>query len=515
MMSVAAAVPPSAHRPPAGTSGGGAWRRWLTTAGPGTALLVVLALVGLTGNDAWTDEAVSVAATVQLAEVLDRTAGTMAAYYVVLDRWITVSASLWWLRFLSVLAAVAGLSVTVAVARRFRGARVALWTGLLSGGSFMVVRYAREMRSFAMVVLVVAAAWWVLDRIVAEPRGWRWPVAHAALAVLAPLTHGLALIPVLAQAPALALARAPGRVWLRVLPGLVGGIAVVGVLYELGASEVGSGRPLTVDNARELVLRLVGGFSWPPSSPLDPRWVLLGVTLYGMVLALHRTRRAGDVVGRFRAVAPAAWAFGTVVALLVLSVARPNLVDRYAIGSVPAFALLQADAALHVHARWLGSAGRGAPAWRRVPLVPGMVLALVLLAQVPLHRNYQTPWSDAVATLARAGHDGDALVVPRPSGRLMLDYAWSRHAGPLPDLAPLGPTHPLGRVQRYGSRATLGDMLAAADDYERVWVLRVEMNGEDPFYRAARYSPSLAWRFDPVAEYELQGGNRLVLLVHR
>jgi mannosyltransferase len=474
---------------------------------------VVLALVGLTGNDAWTDEAVSVSATVQLPEVLDRTSGTMASYYVVLDRWITVSASLWWLRLLSVVFAAAGVALTGALAMRLRNRQVAMWACLLAGGSFMLVRYAREVRSFAMVVAVVTVAWLVLDRIVEQPRGWRWPAGHAALAVLAPLTHGLAVFPVLVQAAALVVARAPRQVWVRVLPGLGLSVGVVGTLYQAGASEVGAGTPLSAARAQEVALRLVGGLRWPPGWPVDVRWVLGAAAVYGLVLATRRTVRATDVVGRFRAAAPAVWAVGTIGALIALSAVRPNLLERYAIAAVPALAILQADAALHLQA-WVRRVLRVPRRWSAVPVVPALVLVVVLFAQVPLHRDYRTPWSDAVVVLEQRARDGDALVVPRPGGRLMLDYAWSRHAGPLPELVPLGPTHPVGRVERYGSRTSLDDMLAAAADHERVWVLRVELSDGDPFYRDARYHPSLAWNFEAVEEHQFPGA-ALVLMERR
>ena len=485
-------------------------RSTVVVAAPGAVLLLALALVGLTAMDAWMDEACSIAATVQLRTVLRATSGTMATYYVLLSGWIRISDALWWIRLLSVISALVAMVLTARFAVQVRGARVGRLACLVLGASFLMVRYAREARSFTLVLVVVAASWLVLDRLVRRPDRWGLVAVHVMLGAVVPLTHGLATIALLAQVLAVIAARPGRRVWLAVVPGWGLSVLVVGALFRLGASGVGAGNPFTFDGAREVGLRVAGGIRWSGTGAFDVRYVLAGFLGAGLVVAIRRYRSAVDVIERYLAAAPVAWAFGTVGGLVVLSAARPVLMDRYAIAAIPAVVVLQADAAVSLHrllARWLGVR------WGRVPLVPAMLVALMLVAQVPLHRNHDHTWRDMVEVLADEAEPGDTIFVPRPAGRLMLDYAWTQGSD-LPVLRSLSPTHPLGRVQRYGSRLPLDEAMEHLDGVDRLWVVQVPLGGKDQAYVDARYHPALAWGFEPVRVHRFRSAS-LVLMVRK
>lgn len=478
--------------------------------------VTVLALIGLDAKDAWMDEACSVAATVQLREILVRTSGTMASYYLLLNGWIRIDDSLWWLRFLSVLFGVGAVVVTGVFATRLRGSAVGRWAALFLGVSWMLVRYSQEARSFTMVLVVVGLSWLALDHLVQGSSRRGWLILHVAMGALAPLTHGLAVLAVLAQAVALVLARVHWRVWTRVLPGLVAGLAVVGYLYQMGASEVGAGAELTVDTAERVVLRVVGGPRWDGTGWFDVRYVLVAAVLHGAVLAWRRYARSSTAGERFRAVAPVVWAVGPIGGLLIISAVRPQLQERYAIAAIPALALLQADSALNLHAALRRVLSVPPHRLRWAPVVPLALAAVLLAAQVPTRQGpSDRTWTSMVEVLARDGRSGDAILVPRGAGRLMLDYAWSQ-ADPseLPELESLSPTHPMGRVQRFGSRLPLDDALARLDGVDRVWVVQVRLSGEDTSYRDARFHPSLAWVFEPVETHQFRQGT-LVLMTRK
>jgi mannosyltransferase len=481
---------------------------------PGLLAMTVLALIGLAATDAWIDEACSLAATVQYREVFRKTSGTMAGYYAVLNVWVEVSDSLWWIRFLSVLFAGAAVVVTGVVATRYRTASVARWACLLLGVSYMLVRYAREARSFAMLLLFVGLLWLALDRIVeGGPRRNWWTLVHLGLSAAVPLVHGLAVIPLFSQAIALLAARAPVRAWARVLPGYLAALTVVGLLYRMGASDVGAGGKLTFEGAEAVLLSLHGGLRRSDLPLLDPRYLILAATAYGAVLAIRRWLRAADPIDRLRAAAPAIWAFGTIGGLFVLSALRPQLVDRYAIAAIPALAILQADAAIHLQAL-LARAVRAPARWAVVPIVPVFLLAAFLPGQLDLHDETDRSWSDMVDVLAAEAEPGDGILVPRGGGRMPLDYAWSQHDGPLPEMVSISPTHDLGIVHRFGTRLPLDEAVARTSEVDRLWVLEVPMSMGDTAFQEAAYHPGLAWEFKIVDSWRFPAAH-IVLLERR
>ena len=480
--------------------------QWVATVGPGLVLLLILALWGLTAKEAWHDEALSVAATSDLLQTLQNTAGTMATYYILLTGWIQVSDSLWWTRLLSVLHAAGALVALGALAVRQRGNRVARWVCLVFGGSWMVVRYAQELRSFALVALVVAVAWWALDHLVGGG-GRRWIAVHLLFCALAPATHGLAILAILAQVGAAVMAGVGWRVLLRASPGFVSSLAVVGVLYDMGGSDIGVERPLTIANARDLIERVHGGGQvWEAVDFVDVRWVLFSFTLLGIGVGLARAVRADRGVERFRALTPAVWAVGVIGGLCLLSMVHPSMIWRYAMPAVPALAMLQVDAAFAVQLGLQRATPRFGRWWRYTPVVPVLVLALVVTAQVPLHERFSNPWTQTTEYLRKRALDDDAVLVPRGSFRMPLDYAWSQHDGSLPELRSINPTTPLGDLQRYENKISVDRMVETIHDVERLWVLEIGGGGgRDVAFEDFMSHPDVVAGFTEAAEQRYRG----------
>lgn len=479
--------------------------------GPGVALLVVLSVWGLTAKEAWHDEALSVAATSDLMSTLENTAGTMATYYLMLTAWIQVSDSLWWIRLLSVVHAAGALVVTGLLVLRQRGAQAARWTCLLLASSWMLVRYGQEVRSFALTVLMVAGAWWALDHIVAGG-GRRRILVHAAFCILAPATHGLAVIAVVAQVVAVASSGAGSKVLRKALPGWAGALGMVAFLYQIGGSEVGAGGRLTKASAHDLVARLHGGQTVWSSVDLfdafDVRAILFLVTLAGLAVGLRRAWTVPAGVERFRALTPAVWAVGAIGGLMVLSVLRPSMLWRYAIAAAPALAMLQTDAALaggRVIERGLQRFG-SAPAriWRGTPVLPVGVLALLMSAQIPLHASQQNPWSETADILAERGRDGDGVLTPQRTARMPLDYAWSQMDA-VPEFVSLQPSQPLGELRRYGNWRRVPEVMEAVAEVDRIWVVELDNSTQPPEVPAHMDDPAIVDHFEEVHRHEFRG----------
>jgi len=511
----ASATESDADRPGDGGVDARGWS-WWRVAGPGVVALVGLALWRLTAASAWLDEACSVAATQQLGQVLRNTSGTMATYYVVLNGWVRVDDSLWWLRFLSVIFAAAAVLLLAVVARRLTSARVATWACLFLGGSWMLVRYAQEARSFALVVVVVTASWWALDHIVDSPRPWGWVAAHVVLCALVPLTHGLALLGVVVQAVALVLAGVGLRTLLAAAPGLAVAVATAGGLYLHGASDVGTwADPLTLGQVVDVAERLIVGYlpgRLPTPVTAAATAGVLGLTLFGAALGIALARRVERGPARFRALTPVVWGLGTPTALILLSVVRPSMHPRYAIASIPAIALMQATAAVDLQDRLVAAvrgSGGVARLVRAIPVVPLAMVAVLAVGQVQLHRGHDTTWDDLVSAVAAEAEPGDGLYVPSVH-RMPIDVAWSYLDDPPPVLS-VGHLHPLGTVRRYGTRT---DGLAVTDQalaVDRLWVVRAGSGDE---YERFMARPRIAEAFEVGSTWSFERAE-LVLLVPR
>lgn len=449
---------------------------------PGAVAVVLLAAIGL-DRDAWLDEAFSVAATVQLRETFVNTWYTMAAYYAQLALWAEVSDALAWLRLLSVLHAVAAVLVLGVLVRRTHGRRIAFWATLFLGTSWMMVRYAHELRSFAFVALLVTVSWLAVDHLVEDPGRRRWAVVLLVIGVLAPLSHGMAVLSLGAQPVAVAAARADRRTWFAALPGWLVAVAVTAYLYRLGGAELGAtaGRRSTVDTV-ELVLRQFHSGHHLAGWTVQPWWALVVLSAYGLVVSLRDASRRPAGLERFRALMAPAWGIGPIVVLLALSAVRPINV-RYVIAAAVGLALLWAVAVVDLARRWARfRADRSASsrALSRVPVAALLVVALLLAGQYRYATSYPDDWSRLVEHVATGSAAGDAVAIPGDS-RVAFDVAWSRLDDP-PVLTTVAHSQPLGTVRRFDTAQSASDAHWAIAFAPRMWVVERSPGGRSDIY---------------------------------
>ena len=128
----------------------------------------------------WFDEAFSVQAAGQglrhLLSVSQGAEANMILYNILLRGWLELGSSETWVRLLSAACMVGAVAATWLLAQRLFDARVAsVAAGLMAVNAF-VVRYAQEARSYALLVLLVVVATYLL--VLALDRGQRrWWVA--------------------------------------------------------------------------------------------------------------------------------------------------------------------------------------------------------------------------------------------------------------------------------------------------------------------------------------------------
>ncbi|HEV7722937.1 MAG TPA: hypothetical protein VGO60_16720 [Iamia sp.] len=406
------------------------WR----VAGPGLLVGLVSAAYGLSEHALWLDEAYSLGAIHQLGRTLGATSGTMSLYYLLASVWTLPSESVGWMRALSVVLAVAAIGVAVRVAQRVVGDGPARLAGGLTALSFLWFTYAREARSYALVMLLVAVGWLAVDHGLSSDDGpaaaRRWWWVHTLVCAVAPFAHGLVALQVLPQLVVAATARPDGATRRALVRSAVATAASTLLLLVVGASDVGDWvTPLSIAQVRNLAATLT---SADPSLSL----VLLAVLLWGAVAA---GRSAVPLAGRdrARALVPVMWAVVPVVGLIAVSAARPSMVPRYVVGSVPGVALVLAVGIFDLAHRH-----------RRAGQVLGAVcVAILLMGTLDAHRQPEDGWTMARDAVAETARPGDALLFGTDEARPAFEAAW-RDVDEAPTLRVVG-GRALGEVRRF------------------------------------------------------------------
>ncbi len=466
----------------------------------GAALVAALAIPRLGRDPLWLDEAYSLGVTNQFAYGVSESGGTMVAYYALLWLWSQISDAPAWLRALSMVFAMATMWPLAALGRRLAGRGVALLAPLLLAGGYMFQSATLEARTYTLEIFTVTLCWYLLVRAVeagtdteaAKP----WWVALTLIAPWGVFMHGLFVIFLAAMVLAALLSPKPRAALARMVP-LLGATAVLmlGLLW-LGVARVGDWvKPTKFVYVKFTMYQYLGGYLWV-------RLVTLAA-LIGLVVALVRGYRrvgfrltepsenadgdgvSGDggapapdepadvgepeardaaLLHNWRLLVPVLWFLVPPVALLVISLVRPEFVDRYFVAIAPAVALIVAWGLVRA-VEWLTSR-TSLPAWAGVGalvVAGGVVTAGWSVAgQENLNNRTVAHWDDIAELVAAKARPGDGLLLYGDLSRPPFEAAWSRIDH---DVVPtlVNAYRPLGEVKRY-DRTVPGDEAA----YERV-----------------------------------------------
>ncbi len=439
---------------------------WLPLAG--CLLVAVLGAVGLTARSLWLDEALSFAATTQLRETVERTSGTMALYYILLDWWTAaLGTSVAALRSLSLVFAVLTVPVSLFVFRRtLRSSEVPLAVVAVALAPALV-RYGQEARSYALATLLAAGAWAVLlvavdrERLGGAGAARRAWIVFAALSVAGVLSHGLYALQILAQGASLLLL--PGRrpLLVRFATASSAAIALLAILATSGGSGIaGWVPPLSVGQVVDAASVLLG----PTGLVLVPT---IGLTVVGAVTLL---RRHTDPHLRWKSSVPVMWGLAPPLALAVVSAARPYFMGRYLVPSLPAIAALAAVGALAVDRR-IRATARATDRTRPWLAPATVVLAAALLwGQVATYQEREYDWRGPTELVGSESRPGDVLAFPHPDFALPFALAWRDLTDPPPSPpTPIMPPLPLDQMRRFVYVEWEPDV--ALEDRPRVWVV--------------------------------------------
>ncbi|MFJ3204971.1 glycosyltransferase family 39 protein [Streptomyces sp. NPDC086989] len=396
-----AAEPARPHPAPAS---GPARFDWLWAA----VLTFVVACIGGGAAQPWRDELASWNAagrdTGDLVGMLGHVDAVSGAYYLLLHGWVSVFGdSPAMLRMPSALAMAGAAAFVLLTARTLFDRRTAVFAGLLFALVPAVSKYGQEARSYAFVVLAVAAATWLLLRALERPTVARWLPYSVAVAT-AGLFHVVSLLVLLPHALIVLWrwwdARA-GRLLVGYAAAVVVGLLPVIPLVLLGQRQVS--RQISWLKAPHL-RDLAGLWSNLTASPLVS-FVLLAAAL--LPLAWSRGRRPAAELALVAALPIA-------VAWVISHGSTSYFLDRYLLFTLPAWVLLAAAGLGALRPRLLGVAG----------LV--VLVALGVTDQRHLRTKYAKDGTDGkrvADVIAKDYKPGDGFAPVRGADRVfMIDF---------------------------------------------------------------------------------------------
>ncbi len=326
----------------------------------------------------------------------------MALYHAVLALWLQVGDDEAWVRLPSIVFALVTLPFLYVLGRRLFDRTTAALAVALMCVNVSYVGYARDARSYALVLLLVTASSYFLVRGVQDSRTRDW-AGWAVLAGFAVWAHLLAALVVVAQVAWLLLER-------RSVPRRQALVAVAGaaaLLLPVTLAVVLGGQSAQLDWLGRPGLRQLPGLAeWFVESR-----VTLVVYFAGAVAALAAGVRARD---RRPYTLLLLWLLLPPAVAFVLSYVRdPVYLYRYFLVCLPALVLLVAAGFARLRPLWLGIALTALACALSVRTVEGCR---------PDCKIRHDDWEAAVADLRARIRPGDAIVVYPAEVRTPLDH---------------------------------------------------------------------------------------------
>lgn len=483
----------------------------------GAVLVAVLAIPRLGDEPLWLDEAYSLGVTNQFAYGVKESGGTMLLYYALLWAWAQISEAPAWLRALSTVFAMAAMVPVAAIGRRIGGRGVAVAAPILLAGGYMFQAAALETRAYALEIFVISTCWYLLIRAVEAgvdtPGAKRWWVALTLLAPWGVFIHGLFVLFLAAMVLMVLLGPKPRAGLQRMLPLLGATGVLLALLFWLGISKVGDWVEATeFDYMKFTFYQYLGGWPWVR--------IVTVAAFVGLAVWVVRERRrlgtpggAGEGRGEpatarerlavWTTTVPLVWMIVPPVLLLLISLVRPQFIDRYFVAVTPAVALTVALALVRL-ARWVAARVRfDARAVGAMATVAVLVVALgwSTAGQENLDNRTTAEWDDLAAMIAENVEPGDGLLLYGDLSRPPFEAAWARVPH---DVAPVlaNVDRQLGEVKRFdhyypGVEAAHQRLR----DFDRIWAVNVG-HGELPaaFYELhgplpSEYRVAETWKF--------------------
>lgn len=305
----------------------------------------VLRIHGISSKVIWFDETISIGVArlpwFHFLRALSGREVCMAFYYTLLRSWLWMGRSEPYLRTLSVIFSVATIPVVYALGTRLANRKIGLLAAWFLTINAFHIDYAQEVRTYALLVFLAAAATLVFVRNVQEPSSARWK-RYVLLSTLCVYSHLFGVLVVFAHFVSLLFLQRNrfelvrrdmlrSFLWLSLLI-FPAAIAVV---------RTGPGPVNWVARTRlDIVLSFLVAFSGNGGKTL---LLLELIAIFAAGLAWFAAWRAeGRANDRWAIGLTWAWLVVPIAVLLVASWIQPLFVWRYLSPSLPALALLMA-----------------------------------------------------------------------------------------------------------------------------------------------------------------------------
>jgi len=394
-----------------------------------TITAALLRLLYLGKQSIWVDEGLSVALTqTSWRDMLLRTSqhDAMSPYLVLLRLWtICFGDSESALRMPSVIFSVATLAPLYALARRLAGTRAAVATAILFAVNGFSIRYAQETRCYSLMGLLVVGSWVFFLRCLDAPAIPNY-AGYVATSVLGAYTHIFNTL----SYPAQWIPNMHRSDRMRLRSGLIASAVLACALtlpkgLSVILTDVGQASwvpPIGWMNVLGLFSQFSGSLVAAHGELLLLTTVYLTTTAYG-ALALIFGGRESEGAGTRRSFIVLGFAIPIGVVLIV-SIVKPLLVDRYLIEALPFFVILCAIGLCRARPRWIGAAGLAA-------------ITVLSLHQDHLYywRYKRDDWRGATAYILSNAKAGDSVVFASPAPRWPYDYYASKSGSAEPPLA--------------------------------------------------------------------------------
>jgi len=335
----------------------------------------------------------------------------MVLYYVLLRTWIHVGLSEFWIRFFSVIWAVASVPALYAIGKRLLGTPGAVSPPMLLALHPTAVTFAQEARGYSLSLFLVSLSCLFFLRRLEDQKRINW-AGYVIFSVLAAYTHLFAAFVIAGQWVWLVLSfparERSGRL-------LLSGLFLLLLFLPLGVLVLSSYRhaadwisPLTVSGFLQI---------WPFLAL--PKWpILLYVGLWTVAIGTSFSARQ-RWAGRWQLGFVLAWLVVPIVLTLAISLYKPMLVPRFLLVCLPASVLLAALGLIQLPRSFMGFALA--------------VLALASFNSVLSyyrHLGWKEDWRGATSFVVSHCEAGDSVVVIPTYGRFTFDYYRMLAQGP-------------------------------------------------------------------------------------
>jgi hypothetical protein len=284
----------------------------------------------------------------------------------------------------------------------FKSRWVAIGAATFMATSGLMIYYAREMRMYALLILLVVTSWWLLRRWLDERRNWITLGAYAATVALMGLTHYLSAFIVLTQFIMAVL------FYRRKLLPLIAAYLLTALMIApwlpmfttqqyVASTRAGGDGTLTLDNIGQFNATRATNLSrvreWFESYTAQEEAFVVGLIVLALALGLSaiqtRRYRRGVILAALWLVLPLALIWGA-------NLRVPLYNERYVLWTIPAIALL------------VGVAVHQIPGRGRIPLALFIGIA-GMFSHEAAFRPPKTPHHEMLTTIDANRQPGDRI----------------------------------------------------------------------------------------------------------